>query len=301
VDGDPTPYAGGWTYPVFFGGDDVRFVAEAGLELLPAERRALVLKRDEFLRALLLAKLENPLSNILYWFQSSRTHFEPYQPRSGYRRRLTEVGLDDDAKEHLDHVVLVGGATKMPMITEMFKNVFGDRLIEPELVGTDRAEIVALGLARPKPPGMASLRYPSWGISAVFRRAQGETEVPMYEPFAPTFQVYGGATSRYVYTAPVPAAGADEVALAFRSVDGQGTRWPFAPLPASATSVEFEMSLFGTVQLAACRENLYPDHSALRTPWAPAEAGRLAEWLPPWTLPKDWWNRVPDWDLRNDE
>ena len=79
IDGDPLPYDGGWTYPVFFGGDDVRNVAESGLELAPQEAEVQVLTREAFLRSLLLSKLKNPLSNFLYAFQASRTQFEPYQ------------------------------------------------------------------------------------------------------------------------------------------------------------------------------------------------------------------------------
>ena len=79
VDGEPTSYSGGWTYPVYFGGTDVRFVAESGLELAPDDAQVAVLTRDEFLRALLLTKLKNPLSNFLYAYQASRTQFEPYQ------------------------------------------------------------------------------------------------------------------------------------------------------------------------------------------------------------------------------
>lgn len=79
IDGDPVAYAGGWTYPVFFGGNDVRFVPETGLEPAPDEARVSVLPRSAFLRALLLAKIETPLSDFLYAYQASRTQFEPYQ------------------------------------------------------------------------------------------------------------------------------------------------------------------------------------------------------------------------------
>lgn len=79
IDGDPVAYAGGWTYPVFFGGSDVRFVPETGLEPAPDEGRVSVLPRTAFLRALLLAKIETPLSDFLYAYQASRTQFEPYQ------------------------------------------------------------------------------------------------------------------------------------------------------------------------------------------------------------------------------
>jgi superfamily II DNA or RNA helicase len=79
IDGDPIQYEGGWTYPVFFGGSDTRFVPESGLAPAPVEVEVAVLTREAFLRSLLLAKLRNPLSNFLYSFQASRTQFEPYQ------------------------------------------------------------------------------------------------------------------------------------------------------------------------------------------------------------------------------
>lgn len=77
IDGPPVPYSGGWTYPVFFGAETSYF-AESGLERVPDEAVSVV-PRDEFLRALLLAKLDNPLSDILYAYQASRTQYEPYQ------------------------------------------------------------------------------------------------------------------------------------------------------------------------------------------------------------------------------
>lgn len=77
IDGPPAPYSGGWTYPVFFGAETSYF-AESGLEPVPDEAVGVV-SRDEFLRALLLAKLDNPLSDVLYAYQASRTQYEPYQ------------------------------------------------------------------------------------------------------------------------------------------------------------------------------------------------------------------------------
>ena len=52
IDGDPVAYSGGWTYPVFFGGNDIRFVAETGLEAAPEDAQVAVLTREEFLRSL---------------------------------------------------------------------------------------------------------------------------------------------------------------------------------------------------------------------------------------------------------
>ena len=78
IDRDAVPFGATWSYDVFFGGDDVPGVNEADLELAPAPRLQ-VLPRDAFLRALLLAKLSNPLTDLLYAYQASRTQAEAYQ------------------------------------------------------------------------------------------------------------------------------------------------------------------------------------------------------------------------------
>ncbi|MBI2776622.1 MAG: DEAD/DEAH box helicase [Chloroflexi bacterium] len=75
----PASYEGGWTYEVFFGATDTRWVNEGGLEYLPSQDELLVLDRAAFLRRMLLAKLESPLSDLFYSYQASRTQFESYQ------------------------------------------------------------------------------------------------------------------------------------------------------------------------------------------------------------------------------
>jgi len=72
-------YAGGWTYEVFFGATDTRHVNEGGLAAAHADRRLSVLDHASFLIHLLLAKLDSPLSDLLYSYQASRTQFEAYQ------------------------------------------------------------------------------------------------------------------------------------------------------------------------------------------------------------------------------
>ena len=76
---EPLEYPGGWTYEIFFSGNDTQFINESALELVPASRPIQVVGRDGFLRALLLTKLDNPLSDLLYAYQASRTQFEAYQ------------------------------------------------------------------------------------------------------------------------------------------------------------------------------------------------------------------------------
>ena len=76
--GDPLPYGSSHAYLVFFSADDCPQVNEAELE--PLEREDLhVLPRDAFLRALLLAKVQNPLTDLLYAYEASRTQSEAYQ------------------------------------------------------------------------------------------------------------------------------------------------------------------------------------------------------------------------------
>jgi superfamily II DNA or RNA helicase len=78
VVGQPFPYGDSYSYKVFFNADDMPLVNEQDLELLPVERLQ-VLTRESFLRQLLLAKLENPLTDLLYAYEASRTQAEAYQ------------------------------------------------------------------------------------------------------------------------------------------------------------------------------------------------------------------------------
>jgi superfamily II DNA or RNA helicase len=71
-------YGDGWTYDVFFGQQGVVSVNERDLVPAPVARLQ-VLTRDEFLRDLLLAKLDNPLTDLFYAYQASRTQSEAYQ------------------------------------------------------------------------------------------------------------------------------------------------------------------------------------------------------------------------------
>ena len=66
------------TYEVFFSGADVAQVNEEALENVDVQE-ILVLPRRNFLRELLLAKLDNPINDMFYAYQASRTQFEAYQ------------------------------------------------------------------------------------------------------------------------------------------------------------------------------------------------------------------------------
>ncbi len=78
VMGNPIAYGGSYSYDIFFAADDVQGVNEADLEALPPAQLH-VLPRDAFLRELLLAKLSNPLTDLLYAYEASRTQAEAYQ------------------------------------------------------------------------------------------------------------------------------------------------------------------------------------------------------------------------------
>ena len=211
---------------------------------------------------------------------------------------LRQVGLRDDAQLRIDHVVLVGGATNMPMISNLFEEIFGDKVIAPEIVGIDRSAIVAMGLSRPKPREMVNLRFPSWGVTAVFVCEGERHELPLYEPFAPTFKMSNGVTAEYRHVVAVPP-GAGTVALAFQPIGaGPGTQWAPSVLQHGTATLTFEMNLFGSVALRAGAAELAT--TGQRAPWSPAEGDGIASWLPPWQLPREWWIEIPVWDPRND-
>lgn len=79
IDGEPVPYADRFIYPVFFSAGERLQVPEWQLELVPQQLDARFLPKAAFLRGLLLAKLDNPVTDLLYSFQASRTKPEAYQ------------------------------------------------------------------------------------------------------------------------------------------------------------------------------------------------------------------------------
>ena len=78
ITGDPVPYGTSFSYDVFFSADDVQGVNEADLEPMMAPQLH-VLSREAFLRSLLIAKLSNPLTDLLYAYEASRTQAEAFQ------------------------------------------------------------------------------------------------------------------------------------------------------------------------------------------------------------------------------
>ena len=77
--GGPNQYPGGTSYLVFFGPKDTQNVNARALEPVEPDAEITHVDRAGFLTALLLAKLDNPLGDLLYSYQASRTQFEPYQ------------------------------------------------------------------------------------------------------------------------------------------------------------------------------------------------------------------------------
>jgi Hsp70 protein len=211
--------------------------------------------------------------------------------RNGGMVRLSEVPLEEDAAEHLDQVVAVGGGSFSPQVQRVLRELFGQLLRDPP----DPVGAVALGLARGTRLGVSNLRYPNWGISARFRSPDGE-EVPMYEPFAPTLR-FRPATdfATYQYTADIPP-GAKAVEIIFREVGARAQSWPAEALPEGADRLRLGLDLFGRVNLQA----LGPGGASnvigrdRRAPWMPKEGSAIGPWMPK-TPDREWYAHVPQW------
>jgi hypothetical protein len=103
---------------------------------------------------------------------------------------------------------------------------------------------------------------------------------PLYEPYAPAFNVVGGMSVQYRYDVKVPDS--RSLALAFRSIEGVGVQWPAVPVPGGTTTIRFTMTLFGQFELLTdVGTVLYSDRDG-GVPWQSAEGSRIPSWLPPW-------------------
>jgi molecular chaperone DnaK (HSP70) len=88
--------------------------------------------------------------------------------------RVGEHRLDQAATQ-IDHVMLVGGVTKMPYIRRSVEEVFGkEKLVYGSVV--DPIEAVCVGAGYPREPEHFSLAYPPLGY--VLRMADGRAESP---------------------------------------------------------------------------------------------------------------------------
>ena len=214
-------------------------------------------------------------------------------------RLISSLRLDDDALEHIDHVVLVGGASQMPMIRREFERIFGSRLEDPALYGLDPLNAVALGLAQHEALESLDFGYPNWAINAEVATQGGRQALELYSPFAPVFRLrLAGSTTMYTVQAPLPA-GANACRLVFRRVaPGKGTAWEEVVLPTGATALNLDLSLLGDIDLSAVIDDklhpLYPDRPA--APWKDGQAVHPG-WVPkPPPKPDDtpWWDPVND-------
>jgi molecular chaperone DnaK (HSP70) len=198
-------------------------------------------------------------------------------------RLISALNLQDDGIEHIDHVVLVGGASQMPMIRREFQRIFGSRLEDPARYGLDPLAAVAMGLAQHEALESLDFGYPNWAITAELTSAHGRTPVDLYSPYSPIFKLRtGGSTTVYSMRAPIPD-GASSCRLVFRRVaPGEGVAWKEVRLPAGSAELRLELSLLGDIELSAVahgqEHSLYPDRPA--TPWKNGQATHPA-WIPP--------------------
>jgi hypothetical protein len=218
--------------------------------------------------------------------------------RNGAVTRLTDSTFDlaADAHQHLDAVIPVGGGSLAPSIRATLEEFFGQDLVRDPFV--DPVGAVALGLARGTALNTVNLRYPNWGILAIF---DGGDEHPLYEPFASTLSLRGGETSVYSYDHEIPV-GSRAIRLMFRPIgSAEGAPWPTLELPVGATHIRLGLDLFGRVNLVAIgpgsddQTHLLAGRDDLRAPWMPREGAEVGPWVP---KPKDtkWWEDLPKWN-----
>ena len=212
---------------------------------------------------------------------------------------ISSLHLREDGLQHLDHVVLVGGASQMPMIRREFESIFGNRLEDPALYGLDPLAAVAFGLAQHQALESLDFGYPNWAIGAAVTSSQGVATVELYTPFGPIFKLRtSNSEMLYSMEAPVPP-GASSCQLEFRRVaPGQGVAWREVPLPPGTNALRLDLSLLGDISLMACvgaeRHRLYEDRD--EAPWKDGTA-KHPDWLP---KPRLDITNVPDWDPVND-
>lgn len=211
--------------------------------------------------------------------------------------KLGDLYLEDDGLEHIDTVILVGGASQMPMIQREFQRIFGSRLEDPSRYGLDPVEAIVIGLARHAALESLDYGYPNWEVSAELTGSSGQSVVEFYDPYAPVMEL--GLTTKAVYRSEQPISrGARTCQLVLRRVaPGEGARWGGVDLPRGTTALRLELSLLGDIRLSAVGDglakNLYPDRPA--APWKNVEAKHPA-WI---VKPRGIETTYPDWDLPN--
>jgi hypothetical protein len=184
--------------------------------------------------------------------------------------KISNLRLEIDGVEHLDHVVLVGGASQMPMIRREFQRIFNARLEDPSMYGLEPVSAVVSGLAQHEALESLDFGYPNWAVVAEVRGGVSTDQVTMYSPFAPIFKEKM-SQSEVTYSAEVGVAAGSEICrLRFHRVaPGEGKAWPDCRLPHGTTRLRLDLSLLGDLKLHAIAGNksisLYPDKTD--TPW----------------------------------
>lgn len=218
-------------------------------------------------------------------------------------KTVAMLRLEQDGLEHLDAVVLVGGASRMPMLRAAFERHVGRKIVNPDVYGLEPEAAIALGLARHERLESLDFGYPNWSIEAqVGGLASGPQVVTLYDPFAPTFRlgpgVGQGTTALYRATRSLPP-GASTCRLVFRRVAPQERQgWDEVPLPHGARTISLELSLLGDVRVKAAGEGPATELYANR-PAAPWKAGQAKH--PAWVIDEYRRGIVPlddDWNLR---
>jgi molecular chaperone DnaK len=97
-------------------------------------------------------------------------------------RKVTKHTLANAAAD-IDHVLLVGGVTKMPMVRERLIEVFGISKVLPETV-FEPVTAVAIGAAYPRDPQHFSVAFPPYEF-ALFRRKSMKSKVDVVPIFLP--------------------------------------------------------------------------------------------------------------------
>ncbi len=199
--------------------------------------------------------------------------------------KTTSLTLENDAVHRIDRVVLVGGASQMPMIRQEFQRIFGTKLKDPSIYGLEPVEAVVLGLARHDAMESLDFGYPNWAIVAreFNRLGQPVREQTLYSPFAPVFIMDGyGADMIYRSQMGISDSARSAQVRFMRIAPGEGVAWPEVPLPAGATAVRLRLTLLGDVKVQAVVGGEIKDLYPARPP-APWKSGTAThpDFLPP--------------------
>jgi actin-like ATPase involved in cell morphogenesis len=216
--------------------------------------------------------------------------------KNGQIWTLADIDVSEDARSHLDAVILVGGGSQLPMIRALMRDAFGT-LVQESFV--DPVGAIALGLGRTRDMKTVNMRYPGWGISISVDGVIDD--IPLYEPYAPTMRVSQGDTAEYGYSYALPEGHGAAIQVVFKEVGAtEAVIWPRLAIPADTQTVHLNLNLLGQMDLLVGRgdggtwQSLNRDRADLRVPWTPPEGEQVA-WLPK-PNKQEWWQGIPDYD-----